>query len=68
MTIIKGFIREGADNHMVKHPDELVRRVRLLHSRGYQAAEIRAHLLDEGHDVSRSTIQTWVSKASRMKA
>lgn len=65
MSIIHGFICDGADNHMVKHPDALVRRARLLHARGYLAAEIREHLRDEGYEINRNTIQTWVKRVTR---
>lgn len=42
-------------------------RARLLHSRGYNAREIREHLKDEGHVVDLYMIETWLSR-SKMRS
>ncbi len=48
-----------------KHPQSVVDRARLLHSRGYSAREIEQHLYDEGIDVTRDCIRQWIHYRTR---
>lgn len=60
--------RPGEENPMARHSDDVVRRARLLHSRGYTNADIRQHLADEGVQVSRFTLSGWLHFHSRLDA
>jgi len=51
-----------------QYPDALVRRARLIISRGYSVRETRLHLLDEGHDVPLSVLENWIYKGTRAAA
>lgn len=51
-----------------RYSPELIRRARLLRARGYGSRLIRRHLLDEGHDVPKVTIDAWIYNGVRAKA
>lgn len=61
-------IRVGMDNHMAQHSDDVVRRARLIFSRGYTQQETRQHLADEGIEVDRYTLSGWLHWHSRVDA
>lgn len=70
----KGMLRgctrnqSGIANSMATHADSVVRRSRVLSSRGYTPSEISRHLADEGHQVSPDTIWAWVHFKTRAAA
>ncbi|MGB1561596.1 MAG: hypothetical protein ACPHN2_08875 [Sinimarinibacterium flocculans] len=68
--MLRGCVRNqrGAANHMVRHPDSVVRRARLLSARGYTPSEICEHLADEGQQVNADTVWSWVHGKSRIAA
>lgn len=48
--------------------DDVVRRARLIHLRGYSAREVQEHLRDEGHDVPIDTMRYWLANITRQTA
>lgn len=60
--------RHGPDNPMTRHSDDVVRRARLIYSRGYTQQETRQHLFDEGITVDRFTLSGWLHWHSRVDA